>query len=71
MKSFNRVLTHLLQQVKELFPNWHAYQQETLAFCVQGVVVSGNAVMQKVSEAVWEYSESESKMTSHEIGKPT
>ena len=66
MKSFNRVLTHLLQQVKELFPNWDVYQQETLAFCVQGVVVSGNAVMQKVSEAVWEYSESESKITSHE-----
>jgi hypothetical protein len=66
MKSFNLVLTYLLQQVKDLFPNWHIYQQEALAFCVQGVVVSGNAVMQKVSEAVWEYSESESKMTSHE-----
>ena len=52
MKSFDIVLTRLLQQVKELFSNWHISQQETLAFCVQGVVVSGNAVMQKVSEAV-------------------
>jgi Transposase DDE domain len=66
MKSYDRVLTHWTPQVKELFPSLHSYQQKSLAFCVQGVVLSGNAVMQKVAEAIREYTESETKMVSHE-----
>jgi hypothetical protein len=53
-------------RVKEIFPELHAYQQETLALCVQGIAQSGNAVMQRVAETVGEDSLSETKMVSHE-----
>jgi len=53
-------------RVKELFPHLHAYQQEALAFCVQGVLQSGHAVMQKVSETLWEYMDNDTKIVSHE-----
>lgn len=54
------------QQVKEVFPELHSYQQETLAVCVQGVVQSGSAVMQQVAETLWEQLASETKLVSYE-----
>ena len=66
MNAFDLLLAHWSQQVKELFPNLHHYQHQTLAFSVQGVIQSGNAVMQRVAEALWEYLSSETKMVSHE-----
>ena len=54
------------RQVKDLFPQLHRYQQETLAFIVQSLVQSGNAVMQRVAESAWEYLGSPTKMVSHE-----
>ncbi len=54
------------QQVKELFPSLHSYQQEALAFVVQSIIQSGNAVMQQVAETAWEYLGSPTKMVSHE-----
>ncbi len=66
MNASDLLLDQWTQQVKEVFPKLHYYQQETLAFVVQGIIQSGNAVMQRVSEAVWEYTESETKMVSHE-----
>lgn len=66
MKAFEIVVAQWTQQVKELFPHLHSYQQETLALCVQGVLQSGNAVMQKVAETLWEYMDSDTKIVSHE-----
>lgn len=66
MSAFDLVIDQWSRQVKELFPDLHAYQQEALAFCVQGVVLAGTAVMQRVAEAVWEYSDKSTKMESHE-----
>ena len=66
MNAFDLLLDQWIQQVKEIFPGLHAYQQESLALCVQGIVQSGNAVMQRVAEAVWETSSSETKVVSHE-----
>lgn len=66
MNAFDLLLAQWSQQVKELFPDLHHYQQQSLAFCVQAIIQSGNAVMQRVAEAVWESSNSETKMVSHE-----
>lgn len=66
MNPFEIVLTHWQKQVKELFPRLHSYQQETLAYCVQGIVQTGTAVMQQVAETMTEYLDNETKMTSHE-----
>lgn len=66
MNPFEVVLAHWHKQVKELFPQLHSYQQETLAYCVQGIVQAGSAVMQKVAETMTEYLDSETKIVSHE-----
>ncbi len=66
MNAFDLLLAQWSQQVKQLFPALHHYQQESLAFSVQAVIQSGTAVLQRVAEAVWEYSSSETKMVSHE-----
>jgi Transposase DDE domain len=66
MNAFDLLLDQWTHQVKELFPQLHAYQQQSLAFCVQGLLRSGNAVMQRVAEEVWEHSDSPTKMVSHE-----
>lgn len=54
------------QQVKELFPSLHRYQQDTLALVVQGLVQSGNAVMQRVAEEMWESWSRPTKAVSYE-----
>ena len=66
MNASDLLLDQWQRQVKELFPHLHSYQQEALAFAVQGVVHSGNAVLQRVAEAAWEHWSSPTKMLSHE-----
>ena len=66
MDASDLLLEHWIRQVKELFPNLHSYQQETIAVCVQGIVQSGNAVMQRVAETLWEQLSSETKLVSYE-----
>jgi Transposase DDE domain len=66
MDAFDVLLDQWSEQVKEIFPTLHSYQQKAFAFAIQGLVQSGNAVMQRVAEAVWENSSSETKMVSHE-----
>jgi hypothetical protein len=66
MNSSDVLLTQWSQQVKEIFPFLHSNQQKTLAFVVQGLMESGNAVMQRVAEAMRDALSSETKMVSHE-----
>jgi hypothetical protein len=40
-------------QVKQLFPRLHGHQQKTLAWMVLGVVLSGNAVLQRMAEGLY------------------
>jgi Transposase DDE domain len=66
MDASEVLLDQWSQQVKEIFPSLHAYQQKTIALCVQGIIESGNAVMQRVAETLWEHLGSETKMASYE-----
>jgi hypothetical protein len=66
MDASDVVLDQWSQQVKELFPALHSYQQQSIALCVQGVVQSGTAVMQRVAETLWENLSGETKMVSYE-----
>jgi hypothetical protein len=51
-------------QVKQLFPNLHGHQQQTLAWMVLGAVLSGSAVLQRMTEGL--YGISAAKMPSIE-----
>jgi len=66
MNASDLLLDQWEHQVKELFPTLHSFQQDTLAFIVQSLIQSGNAVMQRVAETAWEYLGSQTKMVSHE-----
>src|SRR5258708_19648924 len=67
MDASDVLLDQWSHQVKEIFPALHSYQQETLALCVQGVVQSGSAVIQRVAETLWEQLTSKTKMVSYEL----
>jgi hypothetical protein len=41
------------EQVKQLFPRLHGHQQQTLAWMVLGVVLSGSAVRQRMAEGLY------------------
>jgi len=43
---------HWSQQVKALFPTLHGHQQKTLALLVQGIVMSGSTVLQRMAETL-------------------
>ena len=66
MNASDLLLEQWEQQVKQLFPKLHRNQQDALAFIVQSIIQSGNAVMQRVAETAWEYLSSPTKMLSHE-----
>lgn len=66
MNASDLLLDQWTRQVKEVFPQLHCYQQEAIAFSVQSIIQSGNAVMQKVAEPAWEHLSPETKLTSHE-----
>lgn len=66
MDASDVLLDQWSQQVKEVFPDLHSYQQQTLALGVQGVVQSGSAVMQRVAETLWEQLDQDTKITSYE-----
>ena len=53
MDAPKALLEQWSQQVKQVFPQWHAYQQESFALAVFGVVVAGQAVLQRVAETLW------------------
>jgi len=66
MNPCETILAYWTKQVKELFPELHSYQQETLAYCTLGIVQAGSAIMQLIAEAMTEYLDSETKVASHE-----
>jgi hypothetical protein len=54
------------EQLKDLLPGIHGYQKKTLAFFILGIVLAGNAVMQRVVETLSERGLSGAKMSSIE-----
>ena len=53
MDASQALLGQWSHQVKQLFPQWHVYQQESFALAVFGVVVAGQAALQRVAETLW------------------
>ncbi len=66
MDASDLLLEQWTRHVKEIFPALHAYQQNTIAFCVQEIIEAGTAVMQRVVETAWDMLSSETNMTSVE-----
>ena len=66
MDASSVLWTNWHEQLKELLTGIHGHQKKTLAFVVLGIVLSGNAVMQRVAETLSERGLSEAKMTSIE-----
>jgi hypothetical protein len=54
------------KQVKDLFGKMHGQQKKTVAFFVMGIVLSGTAVLQRMTERLSEHGISEAKMPSIE-----
>lgn len=66
MEAPTLLLKQWTEQVKELFPKLHGHQQKGLAFAVLGMLLAGNAVMQKMAEEISLQEVSPAKMTSIE-----
>src|ERR1700753_1056724 len=66
MNAFDLLLPQWNEQVKEIFPRLHAYQQQSLAFCVQSILLTGSAVMQHIAETVHDRMDNDTAMVSHE-----
>lgn len=52
MEAPKLLLKQWTEQVKEVFPNWHGYQQKSLAFAVLGMVLAGHAVLQRMAQEI-------------------
>ncbi len=66
MDASDVVLDTWTQQVKQIWSELHLYQQESLALAILGIVLAGNAVMQRVAESLQERLSRPCKMTSYE-----
>jgi hypothetical protein len=53
-------------RVKQIWSGMHQYRQEGLALAVLGIVLAGNAVMQRVAETLHERLSNPSKVSSYE-----
>lgn len=54
MDAFTALWEAWRTQVKPLFPSLHGHQQNTLAWAVLGVVLSGSAIMQRMAEGLYD-----------------
>ncbi len=66
MDASDVLLTQWIEQVKQIWSGMHHYRQEGLALAVLGIVLTGNAVMQRVAEILHERLSNPSKMSSYE-----
>lgn len=66
MDASDVLLAQWTEQVKQIWSGMHPYRQEALALAVLGIVLAGNAVMQRVSEILHERLSNPSKMSSYE-----
>ncbi|GAC1423025.1 MAG: hypothetical protein NVSMB54_03280 [Ktedonobacteraceae bacterium] len=66
MDASDVLLDTWTQQVKQVWSELHLYQQESLALAILGIVLAGNAVMQRVAEILQERLSKSCQMTSYE-----
>jgi hypothetical protein len=55
-----------MEQVKQIWNGMHQYRQQSLAVAVLGIVLAGNAVMQRVAEILHERLSDPCKVSSYE-----
>lgn len=66
MDASDILLAKWTEQVKHIWSGMHQYRQETLALAVLGIVLAGNAVIQRVAETLYERLSPFCKMSSYE-----
>ncbi len=66
MDASDVLLDTWTQHVKQIWGELHLYQQESLAVAILGIVLAGNAVIQRVAEILQERLSRSCKMTSYE-----
>src|SRR5437763_17180741 len=54
MDASDVLLAQWMEQVKQIWSGMHQYRQEGIALAVLGIVLAGNAVMQRVAETLHE-----------------
>jgi hypothetical protein len=66
MDASDLLLTQWVRQVKQIWSEMHQYRQESFALAIFGIVLAGQAVMQRVAEILYERLSDPCKMTSYE-----
>lgn len=66
MDASDVVLAQWSQQVKHIWSELHQYQQQGIALAILGIVLAGNAVMQRVAEVLQERLSGWCKVSSYE-----
>jgi hypothetical protein len=66
MDASDLLLTQWVHQVKQIWSEMHQYRQESFALAIFGIVLAGQAVMQRVAEILYERLSDPCKMTSYE-----
>src|SRR5947209_4460262 len=66
MDASDLLLSQWMQQVKQIWSEMHHYRQESLAIAVLGIVLAGQAVIQRVAEILHERLSDPCKVSSYE-----
>jgi len=66
MDASDLLLTQWVHQVKQIWNEMHQYRQESFALAIFGIVLAGQAVLQRVAEILYERLSDPCKMTSYE-----
>src|SRR5215472_5996288 len=66
MDASDVLLAQWIEQVKQIWSGMHQYRQEGLALAVLGIVLAGNAVMQRVAEILHERLSTPPQVSSYE-----
>jgi hypothetical protein len=66
MDASDVLLAQWIEQVKQVWSGMHQYRQESVALAILGIVLAGNAVMQRVAEILHERLSNPYKTSSYE-----
>jgi hypothetical protein len=66
MDASDVLLAQWTEQVKQIWSGMHQYQQECVALAILGIVLTGNAIMQRVAEILHERMSNPAKVASYD-----
>jgi hypothetical protein len=66
MDASDVLLAQWTEQVKQIWSGMHQYRQESIALAILGIVLTGNAVMQRVAETLHERLSNPPKVSSYD-----